>query len=355
MRIAAAMSGGVDSAVGAFLLHAQGHEVIGLSMQLLDHSDSGSESAGRCCSGEDLLDAKRAAWKIGIPHYILDFEDIFERAVKEPFSSSYLGGETPTPCVECNTRVKFAPLLDRARALGCDRLATGHYARIVAGQDGRPRIARARDASKDQSYFLYELDPAVLEQVLFPLGEMTKEQSRAVAREAGLGVAEKPESMDICFVPAGKRYDDVVDRESPAPAAERSGEFVDRNGKSIGSHDGYHRYTVGQRRGIGTGFGERRYVIEIRPKDRSVVLGAAEDLLTEETNLCRVRWFGPSGPTRCRIRMRNRGIEEPATFEPRNDGSAIVRFDQPVRRTAPGQALVAYEGDVVLGGGRVTA
>jgi len=351
MRIAVAMSGGVDSAVAALLLHRQGAEVVGLSMQLVDHGEGGR--VGRCCSGQDLEDAQRAAWTIGIPHYVLDFEEIFAARVKRPFVDAYLRGETPIPCLECNTEVKFAPLLARARALGCERIATGHYARVVA-DDGAPRLARARDRAKDQTYFLYELGPEILERVVFPLGELVKDEVRELAREAGLPVADKAESQEICFVPPGRRYDQVVDAERPAaPEEERAGRFEDTAGHDLGAHDGFHRFTVGQRRGLGIGFGERRYVIEVRPADRAVVLGSREELLTEVLDLRDLRWWGPDGGAACRVQLRHRGHELEARVELGEEGSGRVRFERPVASTAPGQAIVAYGGELVLGGGRV--
>jgi tRNA-specific 2-thiouridylase len=353
MRIAVAMSGGVDSAVAALLLRREGHDVVALSMQLLDASEGGR--IGRCCSGDDLEDARRAAWSVGILHFVLDFEETFRREVREPFVRSWLAGETPVPCLECNTRVKFGPLLDKARALGCERLATGHYARIVDGPDGLPRLARATDLDKDQSWFLWELPPETLRSVLFPLGERTKAETRRIAREAGLSVAEKPESQEICFVPPGTNHADLVDREAPPGGPLRAGSFVDREGRILGHHAGFHRFTVGQRKGLGIGFGERTFVLEVRPGSGEVVLGPPEGLLVDRLDLRQVRWFGPAGGSRCQARIRSRGGEEPALFELGSEaGVARVRFDRPVRRSAPGQPLVAYgDGGMVLGGGRI--
>ena len=348
MRIAVAMSGGVDSAVAALLLARAGHDVVGLSMQLLDASAGGE--VGRCCSGDDLADARATAAAIGIPHYVLDFEEVFRREVRAPFSEAWLAGETPVPCLDCNSKVKFAPLLARATALGCERLATGHYARIVETPDG-PRVARAADPDKDQSWYLYELEPANLARLLFPLGALTKAESRRLAAEAALPVASKPESQEICFVPPGRRYDEIVDAE--APAADRSGRFVSPGGEELGRHDGFHRFTVGQRRGLGTGFGERRYVLAVHPGNRDVVLGDREELLTSEIRVRGLRWWGAPDGSRCDVRIRSRGADVPARLEPIGDGRARILFDSPVLRTAPGQAAVAYRDGIVLGGGRI--
>jgi tRNA-specific 2-thiouridylase len=355
MRIAVAMSGGVDSSVAALLLKEEGHEVIGLSMQLWDHSGEAGRT-GRCCALDDLADARRVAWALGIPHYVLNLEEEFQRDVVRPFVGSYLAGETPIPCSACNSKLKFSTLLVRARAIGCAAIATGHYART--GRDpasGRALLRRGQDREKDQSYFLYDLTPDQLEATRFPVGELTKEQVREHARRAGLPTAEKEESQEICFVAPGTRAGDFVESQAgalgfPLPAA---GPIEGGGGEHLGTHRGHFRFTVGQRRGLGLASPERLYVLAIHPEENRVVVGGGSELETREAEVSELRLHGGTGsaPFRAGVRVRHRAPEAPATVRPRADVTARVLFDRPVRAVAPGQSCVFYDGDVVLGGG----
>lgn len=357
MRIAVAMSGGVDSSVAALLLKEQGHEVIGLSMQLWDHSNEAGRS-GRCCTLDDLSDARRVAWALDVPHYVLNLEDEFRRDVVQPFVASYLSGQTPIPCSSCNAKVKFATLWDRARVMGCEAVATGHYVRVAHDAvSGRKQLLKGKDAAKDQSYFLYDLTPAQLGAARFPVGDLTKGEVRAHARRAGLPTADKEESQEICFVPKGERAGEFVAREAvrmglPLPAA--PGRLEDSSGREVGEHPGHFRFTVGQRRGIGLAAAERLYVLSVDAAENRVVVGPAAELLASEAQVERLRFPSgeePAGPFRAGARVRHRASEAPATVHPRPGGGARVVFDEPVRAVAPGQSCVFYDGDVVLGGG----
>jgi len=356
MRIAVAMSGGVDSSVAALLLKEDGHEVIGLSMQLWDHS-RGSGSGGRCCTLGDLEDARRVAWSLGIRHYVLNLEEEFRRDVVRPFVASYLSGSTPIPCSACNVRVKFATLWDRARALGCEAVATGHYARTQADPGGgAPVLKKGLDPGKDQSYFLYDLTTEQLRAARFPVGSFTKAQVRARARAAGLPTADKEESQEICFVPAGTRAGDFVAREAAGlglalPVS--PGSLEDDRGRRLGTHAGHYRFTIGQRRGIGVASSERLYVLSVDATANRVVVGPQGSLESRHASLSDVRLPGgaSSGSFRAAVRIRHRAPEVPATIVPDGAGNARVDFDTPVRAVTPGQSCVFYEGDVVLGGG----
>ncbi len=356
MRIAVAMSGGVDSSVAALLLKEAGHEVVGLSMQLWDHSAEAGRS-GRCCTLDDLSDARRVAWALGIRHYVLNLEEEFRRDVVRPFVASYLAGDTPIPCTACNTKVKFATLWERARGLGCGAVATGHYVRVTRdGAEGRPVLRRGSDPDKDQSYFLWDLAPDQLAAARFPVGALTKTEVRAHARRARLPTADKEESQEICFVPAGTRAGDFVAAQADALGLGRppaTGAIEDTGGARLGSHEGHFRFTIGQRHGLGVAAPERLYVLALDPAENRVVVGPARDLGTRGAVLEGVRFLrGPAtGPVRVAARVRHRGAEVPAMIEPLADGGARVAFDVPVRAVAPGQACVFYEGDVVLGGG----
>jgi tRNA-uridine 2-sulfurtransferase len=364
MKIAVAMSGGVDSSAAAALLLAEGHELVGFTMQLwnqrrgLNLDEDGEPLPSRCCSLDDVYDARRVAGELGFPFYVLNLERDFERDVVEPFVRSYLAGETPIPCVACNSRLKFASLDRLARSLGCDKVATGHYARVEldAGAN-RHRLLRGLDRRKDQTYFLWELTQGQLSRALFPLGSMTKDEARSAARAHNLGVAAKRESQEICFVPDGDyagfidRYLEAEEREGERPPR---GEVVDTEGRAIGEHEGVHRYTVGQRRGIGVSRPLPLYVVRVEPERNRVVVGHADDLLASEFTAAGTNWVAfdePENPVRADVRVRYRHEEAPATIIPLGGGRVRVRFDEPQRAVTPGQATVFYRGEEVLGGG----
>ena len=364
MKIAVAMSGGVDSSAAAAILKTQGHDLVGFTMQLWNQrrgisvDENGEPLPSRCCSLDDVYDARRVAEELGFPFYVLNLEREFEHDVVQPFVASYLNGETPIPCVSCNSRLKFASLDRLAVSLGCEKVATGHYARVEHDAvTDRYRLFRGRNPQKDQSYFLWELTQEQLSRALFPLGEMSKPEVREVAREQKLAIAEKAESQEICFVPDGDyagfidRYLAAENRPEQIPA---QGELVDSRGRVVGKHDGIHRFTVGQRRGIGISAERPLYVISIDAPRNKVVVGSAEELLRDDFTAAGVNWIAldaPEVPVRAEVRVRYRHEAAAATIVPQANGRARVTFDESQRAITPGQATVFYRGDEVLGGG----
>jgi tRNA-uridine 2-sulfurtransferase len=349
MRIVVAMSGGVDSSVAAALLARDGHDVVGLSMQLYDQSN-GEISFGSCCTLDDLYDARRVAAAIGIPHYIVNFERKFEDHVVADFVREYAAGRTPIPCVHCNGDLKFASLVERAAAFQAAAVATGHYAQVDFDEDTqRYRLKRGVDAAKDQSYFLFTLTQAQLAKARFPVGALDKPAVREEARRLGLRVAEKKDSQEICFVPAGE-HAHFVGKRAGIPA----GEIRDRDGHVLGRHDGVHRFTIGQRKGLGLSTGVPLYVVGIDAEHAAVTVGPREDLEATTLTASRVNWISgetPTAPIRAHARIRYRHHEAPGTITPLADDGASVVFDTPQTAITPGQAVVFYDGDVCLGGG----
>src|SRR5690242_1141346 len=350
MRIVVAMSGGVDSSVAAALLAEQGHDVIGLSMQLYDQR-GGEQTWGSCCTLDDLNDARRVAAKIGFPHYIVNFERQFRDTVISNFVREYTSGRTPLPCAHCNSELKFATLLDRARGLGAEYVATGHYARVERAPDGRWLLKRSADREKDQSYFLFSLTQEQLARALFPVGTLTKPQVRAQARRLGLRVADKPDSQEICFVPDGDYATFVAKRQ---PSVARAGVIEDEQGHRLGSHVGIHRFTVGQRKGLGLSSTAPLYVLRIDAEEGRVVVGPRAALERTALTASHVNWISVDAPgdwTRAEAQIRHRHRPGDGRVRAIGDGRAEFVFDTPQAAITPGQAVVFYDGDTVVGGG----
>ncbi len=363
--IAVAMSGGVDSSAVAAMLRAEGRSIIGLTMQLWNqrrlagHEGMPEAVTGRCCSLDDVYDARRVAEAIGIPYYVVNQEDRFEEEVVRPFVQEYLSGRTPIPCSLCNNHLKFDQLITVARQIGADLLATGHYARVEFDEvSGRWLLKRPADASKDQTYFLFGLTQEQLSRTIFPLGNLTKPEVRALARQRGLALAEKPDSQEICFVPGGdyKKFLDAYLAEQGESLPDTSGELVTTDGTVVGEHTGIHNFTVGQRKGLGIATGSPLYVIQIKGDARQVVVGASEDLYTRTLTARRVNLISvPSidEPMRVAVKIRHRHPAAGAWLEASGD-DLIATFDEPQRAVTPGQAAVFYDRDVVVGGGWIS-
>jgi len=350
-RVVVAMSGGVDSSVTAGLLKEEGYDVVGITLQLYDHGVA-VQKKGSCCAGQDIHDARRVAEELGIPHYVLDYESRFKEQVMEEFADSYIKGETPIPCVRCNQTVKFKDLLQTARDLGADCMATGHYVQRAVGADGKAQLLRGVDRGKDQSYFLFTTTQEQIEFLRFPLGGMDKEQTRKHAERFGLVVADKPDSQDICFVPEG-RYVDVIERLRPG--AMEPGDIVDVDGAVLGQHDGIVKYTIGQRRGIGIGgTADPLYVVKLDPIKKQVIVGPKSALETREIGVKEINWVGEAVPDSgieviAKVRSTRPGVA--ATLFQDTGSNARLQLHVPEAGVSPGQAAVFYIGDRVVGGG----
>src|SRR5712672_2029103 len=362
--IAVAMSGGVDSSTVAAMLCAEGHNVIGLTMQLWNqrrlagHEGMPESVQGRCCSLDDVYDARRVAETIGIPYYVVNHEDRFERDVVRPFVQEYLSGRTPIPCSLCNNHLKFDQLLLTARQIGADLLATGHYARCEFDPErNRWLLRRAADPAKDQTYFLFGLTQEQLSRTRFPLGEMNKPQVRELARQHGLALAEKPDSQEICFVPGGdyKRFIDayLAEQGESLSLPDTAGNLVTTNGEVIGEHGGVHNFTVGQRKGLGIATGSPLYVIQISGANKQVIVGGEEHLYSRTLRACRVNLIAVDDlcePMRVTVKIRHRHEPAAAVLEKTGGDEVLVTFDEPQRAITPGQAAVFYDADMVVGG-----
>lgn len=351
-KIMTGMSGGVDSSVCAALLLKEGYDVSGVTLRLYDGEDYEAGLTKTCCSLSDAEDAKAVCMRLGIPHYVFNFKDSFGENVINSFVNEYISGGTPNPCIECNRKIKFEAMLDRAKTLGYDKIATGHYAVVERGESGRYLLKKAADKSKDQTYVLYCLTQEQLSRTLFPLGKLTKAEVRQIAAENGFVNAEKPDSQDICFVPDGD-YASFIERYTGEKS--RRGDFTDINGKVLGEHKGIIRYTVGQRKGLGIALGKPRFVISKNAETDTVVLGDESELFYKRVLVNRLNFIpfdNLEGEMRVTAKLRYRHTEQPAVIYPGEDG-VIIEFDEPQRAPSPGQAAVFYDGDIVVGGGTI--
>lgn len=350
MKAMIAMSGGVDSSVAALVLKQKDFEEIGCTMKLFESNDYDSANGRTCCSIDDVEDARSVAFRLGIPYYVFNYKDKFKENVIDKFIESYENGRTPNPCIDCNRYLKFSKLYERAKILGCDYIATGHYARIEKSGD-RFILKKALDSSKDQSYVLYFLTQEQLGHTLFPLGNMQKTEVRAIAESNGFINADKPDSQDICFVPNGD-YAKVIEQYSKKQYPK--GNFISADGRVLGTHNGIIRYTIGQRKGLGISAEKPLYVCRLCPEDNTVILGDNDDLFYNTVYVNEFNWISGEAPTesiRCRAKIRYRQPEQSATVYPQADGVVKIVFDVPQRAITPGQSAVLYDGDIVLGGG----